>query len=141
MVNEFTMLVKASSILSVIAVVELTRTAQNIMNVTYRPVEAFCIAAVLYFIMLFSCSLSDPAPGTARRKARAHDASISPSSADNWQILAKGFGNTSADLRRVAAARLRARLLPWRFVRLRAGRLPAAIVSASMSRSSATSRS
>jgi polar amino acid transport system permease protein len=57
MVNEFTMLVKASSILSVIAVVELTRTAQNIMNVTYRPVEAFCVAAVLYFIVLFSCSL------------------------------------------------------------------------------------
>jgi ABC-type branched-subunit amino acid transport system permease subunit len=50
-------LVKASSILSVIAGVELTRTSQNIMNVTYRPVEAFCIAAVLYFIVLFSCSL------------------------------------------------------------------------------------
>lgn len=57
MLNEFTMLVKASSILSVITVVELTRTSQNIMNITYRPVEAFCVAAVLYFIMLFSCSL------------------------------------------------------------------------------------
>ncbi len=57
MVNEFTMLVKASAILSVITVVELTRTAQNIMNITYRPTEAFCIAAVLYFIMLFTCSM------------------------------------------------------------------------------------
>jgi polar amino acid transport system permease protein len=57
MVNEFTMLVKASAILSVITVVELTRTAQNIMNITYRPVEAFCVAAVLYFIMLFVCSM------------------------------------------------------------------------------------
>ena len=57
MVNEFTMLVKASSILSVITVVELARTAQNIMNVTYRPVEAFMVAAVLYFIVLFACSL------------------------------------------------------------------------------------
>lgn len=57
MVNEFTMLVKASAILSVITVVELTRTAQNIMNITYRPTEAFCIAAVLYFMMLFTCSM------------------------------------------------------------------------------------
>lgn len=57
MVNEFTMLVKASAILSVITVVELTRTAQNIMNITYRPVEAFCVAAILYFIMLLSCSM------------------------------------------------------------------------------------
>ncbi|WP_296740744.1 amino acid ABC transporter permease [Mesorhizobium sp.] len=57
MVNEFTMLVKASSILSVITVVELTRTTQNIMNVTYRPVDAFAVAAVLYFIMLSACSL------------------------------------------------------------------------------------
>lgn len=57
MVNEFTMLVKASSILSVITVVELTRTAQNIMNVTYRPPEAFLVAATLYFIMLFFFSM------------------------------------------------------------------------------------
>ncbi|TPI13419.1 amino acid ABC transporter permease [Mesorhizobium sp. B4-1-3] len=57
MVNEFTMLVKASSILSVITVVELTRTAQNIMNVTYRPVEAFMVAAALYFVVLFAFSL------------------------------------------------------------------------------------
>ena len=56
LLNEFTLLVKASTLLSVIAVVDLTRTAQNIMNVTYRPVEAFIIAAVIYFIMLFALS-------------------------------------------------------------------------------------
>lgn len=56
LVNEFTLLVKASTLLSVITVVDLTRTAQNIMNITYRPVEAFIIAAVLYFIMLFVLS-------------------------------------------------------------------------------------
>ncbi|MGE0238689.1 MAG: amino acid ABC transporter permease [Parvibaculaceae bacterium] len=54
LVNEFTLLVKASTLLSVITVVDLTRTAQNIMNITYRPVEAFIIAAALYFVML-SC--------------------------------------------------------------------------------------
>lgn len=57
MVNEFTMLVKASAILSVITVIELTRTAQNVMNITYRPTESFIIAATLYFIMLFACSM------------------------------------------------------------------------------------
>jgi His/Glu/Gln/Arg/opine family amino acid ABC transporter permease subunit len=57
MVNEFTMLVKASAILSVITVVELTRTSQNIMMSTYRPVEAFVVAAALYFIILFGCSV------------------------------------------------------------------------------------
>ena len=53
----WSMLVKASAILSVITVVELTRTAQNVMNITYRPVESFCVAAVLYFLMLFACSM------------------------------------------------------------------------------------
>lgn len=57
LVNEFTLLVKASTLLSVITVVDLTRTAQNIMNITYRPVEAFIIAAALYFIMLFALSI------------------------------------------------------------------------------------
>lgn len=56
LVNEFTLLVKASTLLSVITVVDLTRTAQNIMNTTYRPVEAFIIAGSLYFIMLFVLS-------------------------------------------------------------------------------------
>lgn len=54
LINELTMLVKASTLLSVITVVELTRTAQEIMNVTYRPVEAFVTAAAIYFVMLFA---------------------------------------------------------------------------------------
>jgi His/Glu/Gln/Arg/opine family amino acid ABC transporter permease subunit len=57
LVNEFTLLVKASTLLSVITVVDLTRTAQNIMNTTYRPVEAFIIAGSFYFIMLFVLSM------------------------------------------------------------------------------------
>jgi His/Glu/Gln/Arg/opine family amino acid ABC transporter permease subunit len=56
LVNEFTILVKASPLLSVITIVELTRTAQNIMNVTYRPIEAFSVAAAFYFVILFTLS-------------------------------------------------------------------------------------
>lgn len=56
LVNEFTILVKASPLLSVITIVELTRTAQNIMNVTYRPIEAFSVAAAFYFVILSTLS-------------------------------------------------------------------------------------
>ena len=52
--NELTMLVKASPLLSVITVVELTRTAQQIMISTYRPVEVMLAAAVLYFVICFA---------------------------------------------------------------------------------------
>lgn len=54
--NEFTMVVKATPLLSVITVVEITRTAQHVMNDTFRPVEAFVVAAVFYFVMLFALS-------------------------------------------------------------------------------------
>ena len=56
LMSEFTMLVKASAILSVVTVVELTRTAQQIMTETYRPVEAFTVAAAIYFFILFAFS-------------------------------------------------------------------------------------
>jgi len=52
--NELTMLVKASPLLSVITVVELTRTAQQIMILTYRPVEVMLAAAILYFVICFT---------------------------------------------------------------------------------------
>jgi len=52
--NELTMLVKASPLLSVITVVELTRTAQQIMMLTYRPVEVMLAAAMLYFVICFA---------------------------------------------------------------------------------------
>jgi len=56
MVSEFTFVVKGSAILSVITVVELTRTAQHVMLETYRPTEAFTTAALFYFVILFAFS-------------------------------------------------------------------------------------
>jgi len=56
MLNELAMLVQASALLSVIAVVDLTRAAQNVMNTTYRPVEALTVAAAIYFVALFALS-------------------------------------------------------------------------------------
>jgi His/Glu/Gln/Arg/opine family amino acid ABC transporter permease subunit len=48
---EFTSLLKASALLSVIAVVELTRTAQQIIAATFRPVELWLATGALYFVM------------------------------------------------------------------------------------------
>jgi len=50
---EFTGLLKASALLSVIGVIELTRTSQQIIIGTFRPVEVWLTTAVLYFVMCF----------------------------------------------------------------------------------------
>jgi len=51
---EFTALLKASALVSVIGVVELTRTAQQIVAATFRPIEIWLVVGVLYFIMCFA---------------------------------------------------------------------------------------
>jgi His/Glu/Gln/Arg/opine family amino acid ABC transporter permease subunit len=51
---EFIALVKASALLSVIGVVELTRTAQQIVAVTFKPVGIWIAVGVLYFVMCFA---------------------------------------------------------------------------------------
>jgi len=49
--GEFTNLVKGTSLLSTISVVELTRVAQVIVGVTFRPIEAYVAIAVIYFAL------------------------------------------------------------------------------------------
>jgi His/Glu/Gln/Arg/opine family amino acid ABC transporter permease subunit len=51
---EFTGLLKASALLSVIGLVELTRRAQEVIGETLRSPEVWLTAAVLYFIMCFA---------------------------------------------------------------------------------------
>lgn len=55
-VNEFTMVIKITPLLSTITVVELTRASQMLYNETFRPVEVLTIAAVMYFFICFSIS-------------------------------------------------------------------------------------
>jgi len=50
---EFTALLKASALLSVIGVVELTRTAQQTVAATFRPIEIWLTVGLLYFIMCY----------------------------------------------------------------------------------------
>lgn len=54
LVNEFSMVIKITPLLSTITLVELTRSSQMLYNETFRPVEVLLIAALFYFIINFS---------------------------------------------------------------------------------------
>ncbi len=48
LINELILLVKASSLVSLVGVMEITRASQAQAGVTFRPLEAYLAAAVLY---------------------------------------------------------------------------------------------
>ncbi|NMM43171.1 amino acid ABC transporter permease [Rhodospirillaceae bacterium KN72] len=50
-INELILLVKVSSLASVVGIGELTRVAQNITGQTYRPLEIYMATAVIYFVI------------------------------------------------------------------------------------------
>jgi His/Glu/Gln/Arg/opine family amino acid ABC transporter permease subunit len=58
LVNEFTMVLKATALLSVITVVELMRVSQQIYSANYHPVEVLSATFVIYFLMCFVVSRS-----------------------------------------------------------------------------------
>lgn len=49
--NEAVTMVKASSLISVVGVLELTRAAQNVAASTYRPFAAYLTAGLIYLVM------------------------------------------------------------------------------------------
>ncbi|MBA3446723.1 MAG: amino acid ABC transporter permease [Pseudaminobacter sp.] len=49
-------LIKGTSLVATISVVELTYTAQRFIGSTYRPFEIFGIAALLYMVMIYGVS-------------------------------------------------------------------------------------
>jgi polar amino acid transport system permease protein len=53
LVNEFTLVVKATALLSVITVVELFRTAQQIFSSHYHVIEVLIGTAAIYFVFCF----------------------------------------------------------------------------------------
>jgi polar amino acid transport system permease protein len=48
LINEFTLLLKASSLVSVVGIAELTRVGMNIASLTYRPLEAYLGVGAFY---------------------------------------------------------------------------------------------
>ena len=72
LVNEFILLVKASSLVSVVGIGELTRVGMNIASMTYRPLEAYLGAGAFY--LAISLALSALGAHFERRAARARAA-------------------------------------------------------------------
>ncbi|MFE0757693.1 amino acid ABC transporter permease [Inquilinus sp. NPDC058860] len=56
LVNECTMILKASSLISVVGVAELTRVSQNIVATSYRPLEIYLAGGVLYLVLNLALS-------------------------------------------------------------------------------------
>ncbi len=54
--SQFIILIKDSSLVSVISVVDLTLIAKNLVATTFRSIEVFSFVAALYFCMTFSLS-------------------------------------------------------------------------------------
>lgn len=65
--NEAMLILKASSLVSVVGVADLTRTAQNYASATYRPIETFAAAGALYLVLTMLLSAGFVA---ARRQVR-----------------------------------------------------------------------
>jgi polar amino acid transport system permease protein len=70
LVNEMILVIKASSLVSVVGVAELTRTAQNIAASTYKPMEIYFQVGVVYF--LINILLARLGALGERRLAKAH---------------------------------------------------------------------
>lgn len=51
LINEMILLVKASSLISVVGVAEITRTAQNIAASTFLPLETYVAAGFMYMVI------------------------------------------------------------------------------------------
>jgi His/Glu/Gln/Arg/opine family amino acid ABC transporter permease subunit len=54
LVNEFTLVIKATPLISVITVVELMRIAQQIYNENFRPFEVLLGVAMIFFVLNFA---------------------------------------------------------------------------------------
>jgi polar amino acid transport system permease protein len=70
LLNEMITLIKESSLVSTIAVVELNRTAQMISSRTYKPFPVFMTAALVYLAMTLTLS---QVTGRLERRMRASD--------------------------------------------------------------------
>lgn len=68
LVSEMIDVVKASAVVSVIAVTDLMRVSQQLSSATYRPLEVYAMAAILYLAITSLLTLA--ACGYQRRQAR-----------------------------------------------------------------------
>ncbi len=67
LVNEFVTLIKESSLVSVIGVVELTRRGEYVVAYTFRALEVYLAVALIYFVL---CAIFSQTARVAERKFR-----------------------------------------------------------------------
>lgn len=70
LINEATVVVKGTALLSVITVVDVLRTAQQIASATYRPFETLIGAAVIFLVLNLAISLGGKAVEARYAQAR-----------------------------------------------------------------------
>lgn len=58
LISEMILLVKASSLISVVGVAEITRTAQNVVASTFMPLEVYLAAGFVYMVINGALSLA-----------------------------------------------------------------------------------
>lgn len=68
--NEFVVVIKESSVLSVIGIVELMRSADIVKSAIYKPFEPLIVVAAIYFVLTFTLTRI---LGFAERRMRASD--------------------------------------------------------------------
>jgi polar amino acid transport system permease protein len=51
LVNEAIMILKSSSLVSVVGIIEITKMAQDLASSTYKPIPIFASAALIYFVI------------------------------------------------------------------------------------------
>ena len=68
--NELILMVKASSLISIITLMEITGIARTIISKTYAPVEIFLVAGSIYliinFIIVLAVGLAEQKLGTVK---------------------------------------------------------------------------
>jgi len=68
--NEFIVVIKESSVLSVIGIVELMRSQDIVKSAIYKPFEPLLVAAAIYFVLTFTLTR---VLGVAERRMRTGD--------------------------------------------------------------------
>ncbi len=60
-INQFTVIVKSSALVSVITVQDLMFQSQKIVNISYEPIEILTATAIIYIVVIFAVSAAGKA--------------------------------------------------------------------------------
>lgn len=66
LINEAILILKASSLISVVGILELTRSAQALASSTFEPLPAYALCGAIYLVINLALSLAAQGRGTGR---------------------------------------------------------------------------